>query len=64
MNKIKIIRKDGVEYYRTPKQKKVKSKNYCLRLREEKFNKLAKHGKPGTIIKTLIDKYLEEHEEN
>ena len=58
MEKVKITRKDGVEYYRTPKQKKIKNKCYCLRLREEKFDELSKHGKPSKIIKTLIDEYL------
>ena len=63
MEKIKIIRKDGVEYYRTPKQKKVKSKNLCLRIREEKFEALSKCGKPSKIIKSLIDEYLKKEGE-
>ncbi len=56
MNKITVRRKDGIVYERKPGRC---NKCLCIRIDDERFDKLKKYGKPSKIIKSLIDEYLE-----
>jgi len=54
-----IVRKDGITYERKLRNPTKLNKTLCLRISEDTFHKLKERGNVCTIIRNLIDIFLE-----
>lgn len=61
MDKVKITRKDGITYERKVKSPSKLTRCLCIRIDDERFNKLKEYGNACTIIRDLIDNYLDDY---
>lgn len=64
MEKVKIIRKDGIVYERKQKKPTKLTRCLCIRIDDERFEKLKKYGNACTIIRDLVDLYLDNYIES
>ena len=59
MDKQTITRKDGITYERKAKAPTKLTRCLCIRISDDTFERLKKYDKPSTLIKQIIDEYLE-----